>query len=342
VSHPLARSVWLVVVEGHQSLDVTGPSEVFAGANAVLDANGSRAPRYRLSVVGPAVGPVAGESGLQLMADRSWRTPPAEHLARTVDDLVVAGGNGVQQALHDPVLLSWVTTMAEQAERVVSICSGSFVLAEAGLLRDRRATTHWSRFDQFEARYPRTTLDRDALFVRDGDVITSAGVTAGIDLALALVEDDHGTQVAQTVARHLVVFLRRPGGQSQFAAPTWSDPVELAPIREVCAAIHADPSADLSVAALAERAGMSERNFARVFRRELGESPGRYVERARVDAARRALESHSFGVDAVARSCGFGSAETMRRAFLRQLGVPPSHYRKRFSHAHDIRSALVR
>lgn len=341
MSGPLARNVWLVVVEGHQSLDVTGPSEVFAGANAVLDAVGRTAPRYRLSVVGPVAGPVAGESGLQLVADRAWVDPAREPESR-VDDLVVAGGNGVQQAIYDAALLSWVAEHAEHAERVVSICSGSFVLAEAGLLRDRRATTHWSRFDQFDARYPRTSLDRDALFVRDGKFITSAGVTAGIDLALALVEDDHGTHVAQTVARHLVVFLRRPGGQSQFAAPTWSDPVELAPIREVCAAIHADPSADLSVAALAMRAGMSERNFARVFRSELGDSPGRYVERVRVDAARRALEAQSSGVEVIARACGFGSAETMRRAFLRQLGVAPSHYRKRFSHAHEFRSALVR
>lgn len=324
------RQVWIAFVEGHQSLDVAGPTEVFSGANTYLDHIGIAAPRYELHFIGPARGAVVGESGLGIVADHSWSDP----IPGRCDDLVVAGGNGIEAALSDATLIEWVRSTARHADRIVSICSGSFVLAEAGLLDGRRATTHWARFDRFAERFPAVELDADALFVRDGNVITSAGVTAGIDLALSLVEDDHGVDAAHIVARHLVVFLRRPGGQSQFSAPTWSKPVETEPIRMVQSAIHACPGADLSIASLATRAGMSERNFVRVFTREVGESPGRYVEQVRVTTARRALESRSSGVATIAAEAGFGTSETMRRAFLRQLGVPPNHYRKRFSHAH--------
>ena len=206
------RSVWVTFVDGHQSLDVTGPTEVFAGANTYLDSIGSLAPRYELRFIGPSIGAVVGESGLSIVADHAWSDP----IADGCDDLIVAGGNGVLAALADATLIDWVRAASQRAERVVSICTGSFVLAQAGLLDGRRATTHWATFDQFANRYPAVSLDTDALFDRDGNVITSAGVTAGIDLALSLVEDDHGVDTAHIVARHLVVFLRRPGGQSQF------------------------------------------------------------------------------------------------------------------------------
>lgn len=319
--------VRIVLVEGHQSLDVSGPSEVFAGANAHLAQTDSERPRYSLSFVGPAVGPVVGESGLCLHADAAWTSsPPVE-----CDTLLVAGGNGTQQTSHDEELLDWIRISAPLARRVVSVCSGAFVLAAAGLLDGRRATTHWARCHQFAARFANVELDPDALFVRDGVYATSAGVTAGIDLSLALVEDDHGADVAQAVARHLVMFLRRPGGQSQFAAPVWASPIETEPIRRAQALIHSDPTNDLSVSALAGLVGMSERNFTRVFTREVGRSPGLYVEVARVDAARRALETRTSGIAAIARDCGFGTSETMRRAFIRRLGVAPHHYRHRFS-----------
>ncbi len=332
---PEVRNLWLTFVDGHQSLDITGPTEVFAGANTYLDHIDSMAPRYRMQFVGPRRGPVAGESGLELVAQHSWHEPPPGRC----DDLIVAGGNGVQEALGDDALIDWIAATSADATRILSICTGSFLLAAVGLLDRRRATTHWARFDEFSERFPSVELDTDALFVRDGNVTTSAGVTAGIDLALAVVEDDHGVEVARIVARHLVVFLQRPGGQSQFASPVWSDRIDSEPIRVAQSMIHAQPGTDLSIAALAAQVGMSERNFERVFTREVGQSPGRYVEQARVDAARRALESRAASVAAIAAETGFGTGETMRRAFLRQLGVPPNHYRKRFSHAHHLRSS---
>lgn len=329
------RRVAIVAVEGCQSLDVTGPAEVFDGANSVLDHRYSSAPRYRVELVGEGSGLVRSESGLGLHADAGW----SDLDVAGVDTLLVAGGLGVHERYDDVVLLDVLRRAAQQCRRLVSVCTGSFLLAEAGVLDGRRATTHWSRFEDFERRYPKVTVDHDALFVTDGRIATSAGVTAGIDLALALVEADHGTDVAQTVARHLVMFLRRPGGQSQFCAPVWAPPVEAEPIQRVRSLIHAEPGSDLSVGVLAAHAGMSERNFTRVFSREIGDSPGRYVERVRIDEARRALEHRSSGVAAIARDCGFGTAETMRRAFLRHVGVAPSEYRHRFTSTPTAREA---
>ena len=213
---------------------------------------------------------------------------------------------------------------------MTSVCTGSFLLAAAGPLDGRRAATHWARAGRLASEHPSVTVDAEALFVRDGDIWTSAGVTAGIDLALALVEDDHGGDVAQMVARWLVMFLRRPGGQTQFSGPLWHAPIELEPVRSACEAIQAAPDGDLSVPSLARRAGLSERHFIRVFTRETGTSPARYVESARVDAARRLLESTEVPVAVVARACGFGTAETLRRAFQRRLCIAPSEHRDRF------------
>ncbi len=320
---PAHRVVFLVYPR-FQSLDLTGPFEVFAGANVALGRDA-----YVLTPVAMVAGPVRSESGLQVLVDVAASSVRPE----AVDTLVVAGGNGVIAARDDEALVSWVGGVARQADRVASVCSGTFVLAHAGLLDGCRATTHWSRADRLAREYPMIEVDADPIYIRAGKVWTSAGVTSGIDLALAMVEDDHGAAVAQEVARGLVMFLRRPGGQSQFAAGVWSGPVADGPIRAALDRVQSDPCADCSLHSLAASASMSERHFSRVFVRDVGCTPAVYVERVRVEAARRALEQSADGLEPIAARCGFGSAETMRRAFIRRLGIPPSDYRDRFSAA---------
>jgi transcriptional regulator GlxA family with amidase domain len=287
---------------------------------------------YRVEVVAAEAGVVRSESGLGAVADLGI----ADVAPASVDTLVVAGGFGIDQARRDERLVAWVRAVGGRARRVTSVCSGAALLAEAGLLDGRRAATHWSRAERLAAEYPAVTVDPDAIVVEDGRVWTSAGVTTGIDLALAVVTADLGIEAAREVARWLVVFLHRPGGQGQFAAPAWSPPSEREPVRAVQDVIHGQPGADLSLPALARHAGLSERHLLRVFRREVGATPARYVESVRVDAARRLLEQTTSGVEHVARASGFGTAETMRRAFLRHLGVAPSDYRTRF---HDRQRA---
>jgi transcriptional regulator GlxA family with amidase domain len=314
------RHVVIVAYPDVQSLDVTGPLEVFAAANA-----GGATPAYVTTVVSPAGGTLRTSSGLGLVADRSI----ADH-HEPIDTLLVAGGDGTVGALADAELLRWVREAAGRSRRVTSVCSGAFVLAAAGLLDGRRATTHWSVCDLMAALHPAVEVDADRIYVRDGHVWTSAGVTAGMDLALALVEEDLGRELALQVARQLVLFLRRPGGQSQFSAQLAAQAADRQPLRELQAWIVEHPGGDCSVPALARRVAMSPRNFARVFLRETGLTPAHYVERVRVEAARRRLEESTDGVDAIAGHCGFGTAETMRRAFLRHLRVAPSDYRVRF------------
>jgi transcriptional regulator GlxA family with amidase domain len=250
-----------------------------------------------------------------------------------IDTLVVAGGIGTVEALADHRLITWLADAAGRSRRVTSVCSGAFLLAEAGLLDGRRATTHWSVCHTLAELYPAVTVETDPIYVRDGDVWTSAGVTAGMDLALALVEDDHGRDAALAIARRFVLFLRRPGNQAQFSAQLEAQTAERDVLQDIQAHIADHPGTDLAVHALAARAGMSVRNFSRSFRAEVGTTPARYVERVRVEAARRLLEETDTGVDAVAATCGFGTAETMRRAFLRALHVPPAEYRRRFQPA---------
>ncbi len=318
----MSRRVVLVVFDGCQPLDVVGPHEVFTGANGVL-----RRRAYEPVVVAAVPGTVRTESGLGLLADVGLGSFAASR--RVVDTLVVAGGDGVQAACSEPATVAAVGRIARRARRVASVCSGAFLLAEAGLLNGRRVTTHWARARQLQRAYPALTVDPDPIFVRDGDVWTSAGVTAGIDLALALVEDDHGPAVARTVAQWLVVFLRRPGGQRQFAVPTAAAVSTRDGIADVVAYIAAHPTDDLSVAALATRAAMSERHFVRTFTAETGRPPGRHVEEVRLEVARRHLEV-GITVEAAADAAGFGTAETMRRVFVRRLGVAPRDYRARF------------
>jgi transcriptional regulator GlxA family with amidase domain len=325
------RHVVVLAYPGVQTLDVVGPLEVFAAAGMVASARREGvAPPYHVEVVAPAAGPLRAGSGIGLVADRA-----ISDVRERLDTLLVAGGLGTAAVMRDRAVLAWLRRMAPRVRRLGSVCTGTFVLAAAGLLDGRRATTHWMWCDELAETFPRVVVERDPIFVRDGNVYSSAGVTAGMDLALALVEDDLGRGVALETARRLVLFLRRPGGQSQFSAQLAVQAADREPIRELQAWIVEHPDADLSVEALARRAAMSPRNFARVFRREVGTTPARYVEQVRVETARRRLEESSHGVDAIAAACGFGTSETMRRAFVRRLHVPPHAYRGRF------RSALL-
>lgn len=318
--------VVIVTFPGLQPLDAVGPHEVFVGANRCLDGARSTAERYACTLVGHRAGPVPCESGMALYATAALGPPTG------IATLVLPGGGGVGEAVQDVELVEWIRRAAAGADRVATVCSGTFLAGAAGLIDGRRVSTHWARARELAERHPRAEVDADALFLRDGDLWTSAGVTAGIDLALALVEEDHGAEVAQTVARWLVMFLRRPGGQSQFAVPVWSEPAPPGPIRRAQDLVHAEPGADWRVPELARRVGLSPRHFSRSFTDQVGVSPGHYVATVRVEAARRLLEQEPATTTAtVARRCGFGTAETLRRAFLRRVGVPPEQYRRRFA-----------
>lgn len=311
-ARPLRTTV-ILAYQGVQSLDVIGPLEVLTAAG------------YPAVVVSPDGAPVRTSSGLQIVPEADFA-----HAPMRIDTLLLAGGVGAQKAAADRVLCDWIAACATGARRVASVCTGAFLLAAAGVLDGRRATTHWASAAELARRYPRVRVDPEPIFVRDGKVWTSAGVTAGMDLALALVEEDHGREVALRIARHLVLFLRRPGNQSQFSATLAAHAPQRTGLREVQRYAVEHLAADLSVQALAELAHMSPRHFARTFRAEVGSTPARYVERLRLEAARRRLEEGEEPVAHVAAVCGFGTAETMRRVFLRALGVGPSEYRRRF------------
>lgn len=308
-----------VAYEGVQSLDVLGPLEAFAIAARV------REGAYRTEIVTPGGGAVRTTSGVAIGADGAL-----DRCRGAIDTLVVAGGVGVHGFAGDAGSIACIRGLASRSRRVASVCTGAFALAEAGLLDGKRATTHWSACRALAAGHPGVAVESDPIFVRDGSVSTSAGVTAGIDLALALVEEDLGPRVAVTVARWLVLFVRRPGGQAQFSAQLAGDAARSEPLRDLQAWIVDHLDADLSVPALAARAFMSERNFARAFRAEVGMTPAAYVETVRIERARLLLEAAPATVDEVARRCGFRTPETFRRAFRRRLGVAPADYRDRF------------
>src|SRR6202046_2881330 len=320
------RRIVMVAFPDAQIIDITGPLEVFGRAARLLsDERGWRVPAYTVEIVATKARTLATSSGIRLIADRS-----IANVRGPIDTLLVAGGRGTTDALRDRALIEWLRRIARHTRRLCSVCTGAFLLAEAGLLDGLSATTHWRQCEQLATRYPAVSVETDPIFVRAGKIFTSAGVTAGIDLALALLEDDHGRDVALAVARELVMFLRRPGGQSQFSVQLSTQQADREPIRDLQRWIGDHLGADLSVEALARRAAMSPRNFARVFTREVGMTPGEFVENLRVEAARRRLEESSEGVDSIASACGFGTRESMRRAFIRTLHVPPSAYRSRF------------
>jgi len=320
------RSVVILGYPGVQALDLVGPFEVFTGATICLAGKGRVDEGYSVRVVTRDGEPAATLTGLALVARRF--PDPRE----PIDTLVLPGGIGVDDARRDPDTVGWVQIAAEQTRRIVSVCTGAFLAAQAGLIDGCVATTHWAFAGQMALEFPSITVDPEPIFVHSSEKVwTAAGVTAGIDLALSLVEDDYGTDVAQTVARWLVMYLRRPGGQTQFAAPVWMPRAKRAPIRDVQEAIESEPGGAQRIPDLARRASMSPRHFTRVFTDEVGEAPGAYVERIRTEAARRQLEETDDTVTVIATRCGFGSAETLRRNFVRRLGISPDQYRKTFA-----------
>ncbi|MEZ0365394.1 GlxA family transcriptional regulator [Mycobacterium sp. pUA109] len=322
----MTRKVLILGYPGVQALDVVGPLEVFASASLKLLGANRGAHGYDVAVASLGGQPITTSSGLALAPS------PLPDPTEPADTLVLPGGIGVEAARTVPELVDWIRTAAPHTRRVVSVCTGAFLAAQAGLLDGCRATTHWASADALAREFPAVTVDPEPIFVRSSpSVWTAAGVTAGIDLALSLVEDDHDTEVAQTVARWLVLYLRRPGGQTQFAAPVWLPRARRDPIRDVQDAVESEPGAPHRIADLAARAAMSPRHFTRVFTAEVGVAPGTYVERVRTEAARRQLEETDDTVVAIAARCGFGTAETLRRTFIRRLGVSPDHYRKTFA-----------
>jgi transcriptional regulator GlxA family with amidase domain len=320
VDMPRTRRVLVLAVEGTQSLDVLGPVEVLTQASREVDA------AYRVEVVGPTDGDtITMENGIRLGVAPLPQPPPR------VDTLVVAGGEGARvAAAEDEALVEWVRLASRRARRTVSVCTGAYLLAAAGLLENRRATTHWAFCEDLARSFDTVDVEPDPVFVRDGDVWTSAGITAGIDLALALVEEDLGPRTALAVARELVVFLKRPGGQSQFSSALAAQQASRPELRELQAWIAGNLEQDLTIPVLAERALMSERTFTRAFHREVGQTPAAYVEALRIERARDLLQDGAPSLDGVASASGFASAEVLRRAFHRRVGVSPAEYRERF------------
>ncbi|MGL5825774.1 MAG: GlxA family transcriptional regulator [Nocardioides sp.] len=317
-----AHRVAIAIYPGVQPLDAVGPHEVFVAASRIAQ-HQARDLHYQVALVSAETEPVRSESGISVV---TGPLPAADR----VDTVLVAGGDGAEQASADTQLTDWLSDVA-RTTRVGSVCTGAFVLAAAGLLDDRRAATHWARTQQLARAYPRVNVDGESLFLCDRGVWTSAGVTAGIDLALAMVEEDLGAELAQAVARWLVIYSRRSGSQSQFATPVWTAIPQRAPIRDTVNRIFADPAADHSLATLARQCNLSVRHFQRTFAEEVGETPAQFIERVRVERGRRLLEATPDKLAAVARATGFGSVETLRRAFVRRVGVSPDEYRKRFS-----------
>jgi transcriptional regulator GlxA family with amidase domain len=322
---PSPRQIAILAFPEVQSLDVTGPLEVFAGAQTLIEALGRDDPGYEVSILSHDGAPLRTSSGLQIVPHGGFSQTP-----RRLDTVIVAGGYGSHAASKDPATLEWISSVSKRARRTASVCTGAFLLAATGLLDGRCATTHWSAAKELAKRYPRVQVDPEPIFLRDGPIWTSAGVTAGMDLALALVEEDLDRDAALAIARQLVLFLRRPGNQSQFSATLAAQEPQYEPLRELRRHIVENPATDLSVEALAQCAHMSPRHFARLFRAETGVTPARYVESVRLESARRVLEDSGQSIADVALKCGFGTPETMRRCFLRALGVGPAEYRRRF------------
>jgi transcriptional regulator GlxA family with amidase domain len=315
------RKVVIVGPPPVQILDVTGPLEVF-----------SNAPGYEIQLANPGVERTLQTNRGVVLADA---TPIAE-VQGPIDTLVIAGGPGAENGSYDANFVAWIAQAGSQARRVASICTGAFLLAEAGLLNGKQAVTHWTFCDRLAREYPKIAVRPEPIFLRDGSIYTSAGITAGIDLSLTLVEEDHGHEAALRIARFLVMFLVRPGGQAQYSHMLSHQAVTSQPLRELQVWMLQHLREPLTVELLAERIGMSARHFTRVCLRETGMNPGQFVDRMRVEAAQQIIDSSSRGLKEIADSCGFQSADAMRRTFLRVLGVTAAEYASRF------KSTLVR
>jgi transcriptional regulator GlxA family with amidase domain len=315
------RKVVMLCVPPAHGVDVVGPLEAFSLASRICPGG----PEYALELVSNVEDRrIAMSSGVFLMAHGHYR-----QVRGKIDTLLIAGGSGAR-VCQDAELFEWLKKMAARVRRVCSICTGAALLAEAGLLRGKRATTHWQHVESFARKHPDVVWDPHPIWVQDGGIYTSAGVCAGMDLALALIEEDLGSALALEVARDMVLFLRRPGSQAQFSAALTAQATGRKSLQELQVWIAENLSRELSVETLAARTAMSARNFSRVFARELGVTPARYVEQVRLEAARARLESTEDSLEQVATRCGFSSAELLRRVFLRHLKVPPSEYRKHF------------
>ena len=317
----MPRAIVILAQPGVQLLDVSGPLDVFAEANVQAGRE-----EYRPLLASAVAGPLRASSGVRLLPDHVI----GDQDFPSVDTLLVAGSPHAHETMPDATLLTWLRAQAAQVRRYGSVCSGAFVLAAASLLDGRRVTTHWAVAGQLSRAYPNVTVDEDALYVRDGRLRTAAGVTAGLDLSLALVEEDLGRDVAMKVAAQLVMFFKRPGGQLQFSRGGEAAPAGRSVLQAVQRWIAANPAEDHSVPRLAARAGLSPRHFARLFRQEVGATPAAWAEAARVTAARRLLEDGAETPKQVAAHCGFTDVDTLRRAFVRHVGVTPAEYRKRY------------
>jgi len=315
------KRIAVLAFPGVQMLDVAGPIDIFSEAMRQSGADGA----YQLEVIGTVAGPIAASNGMRITPDRD-----IDSCGAGIDTLLVAGGPLLPSTPNPHGLDAWLWGQAATVRRLGSVCSGAFFLARAGLLDEKRVTTHWNVSQRLAQEFPRVRVEPDQIYVRDGAVYTSAGITAGMDLALALVEEDFGRELALRVAREFVMFLKRPGGQAQFSAHLAAQTSERDGIRQVQAWVLDNLAEPLTIEQLAARAGMSTRNFTRVFKQEAASTPADYVEMARVDAARRMLEETAHPLKRVAAWSGFGDPTTLRRAFSRRLGVSPGDYRRRF------------
>ncbi|MBV9886520.1 MAG: helix-turn-helix domain-containing protein [Acidobacteria bacterium] len=313
-----------------QILDITGPYQVFVRAAEIyLRSHRDRKPPYEVILASTTRSKtIVTNCGLRLTATHTFRS-----LRRPMHTLLVAGGTGVEKACHERDLIAWLRKVSPRTQRLGSICTGAFLLATAGLLDGKRAATHWKWAEELACRFKKIKVDPEPIYIRDGNVYTTAGVLAGMDLALALVQEDVGAPIALEVARELVMYLRRAGGQSQFSTALALQASDRKQIEELRCWATDHLSADLRVGNLANRAGMSPRNFARVFAKEAGVTPARFVERIRVESARRRLQESRDDLEKIAHDCGLGSVQALRRSFLRVLHVAPSEYRRRFSDA---------
>lgn len=319
------QKVVMLAFPDAQILDITGPMEIFSRTARWLKDHGRVSELcYDLSIVAKDKGPIRTSSGMQILADYSLDDRVE------ADTILISGGIGFRQAISDESTLEWLKENLSKVKRVGSVCTGSFVLAELGLLEGKRATTHWAYCEEMHKNFPNVEVDSDAIYVKQGNIYTSAGVTSGMDMALAMVEEDWGQAVALAIAQEMVLYLKRPGGQSQFSPLLRTQQSETERLQQLILWATENPAEDLSVQALAERASMSPRNFARRFLKETQLTPAKYVEQIRVECARRKLENTQEKLERIARDSGFKTAEIMRRSFMRTLGITPNQYRERF------------